>query len=138
MKGIVSVATALQFNDPVRARIHQNRAIIDDGVTVLCDAALSRHFIIGRTARRQIGAYSDFPVVSVIRMPLSTYIGAETRTRLVSNTYGYSADCCSNCGSRWSSYNRATYSASRGSRSWRRQAIPVHDLRDGCLAVPSA
>ena len=32
-------------------------------------------------------------------------------------TAGYSADRCSDGGSRWSSYNRATDSASRGSRS---------------------
>ena len=40
------------FNDSVRARIDQDRTVVHDGVAILRDTVLSRHFIIGHAAGR--------------------------------------------------------------------------------------
>src|SRR3954469_5305855 len=99
------------FNDPVRARINQNRTIVHDSVTILGDTILSRHFIVGNAAGRQISANTDFTVISIRRMPLAAYIRTEARPRLVCNAARCGADRCADNRTGWAAHDGTPNSA---------------------------
>src|ERR1700722_11855376 len=68
------------LDNPVRARIDQNRAAVHDGVAIVPGAIFRRHVVIGDAVFRQHRADPDILVILIGRTVLLDDVAAEAGT----------------------------------------------------------
>jgi hypothetical protein len=68
------------FDDAVRPRVHKNRPIVDDSVSIFADAVFLRNIVIGHARLGQNSAYPNVLIVAVGRIMTIGHVAPESRS----------------------------------------------------------
>jgi hypothetical protein len=80
------------FDNPVGARVDQDRAVVHDRVSVIPNAIFLWHVVICYAFLRQDCAYPDVLAISIGRAMLFDHITAKARTLIDAENPGYAAN----------------------------------------------
>jgi hypothetical protein len=90
------VALLDNFDNPMGARIDQDRAAVHDRVSVVPNAIFRRHIVIGNAFFRQHCADPDILTILIGRPALFDHITAKARTLVDAENPAYTADHTAN------------------------------------------